>query len=167
MLRKPIATSARNMAVMHDLPSGHHALRRGRISVCGQTYLLTTVTRQRRTLFTDWATAAPVCALLHETRPWRGSQLLCWVLMPDHLHLLVSLGEVEPLSKLMQRMKALTARQAFSPAHGEVWSPGFHDRALRREEDIAAVARYVVMNPVRAGLVSRVGDYPYWNAIWF
>jgi REP element-mobilizing transposase RayT len=103
--------------------------------------------------------------LLHEARPWRGSQLLCWVLMPDHLHLLVSLGEAEPLSKLMQRMKALTARQART-AHGEVWSPGFHDRALRREEDVATVARYVVMNPVRAGLVSRIGDYPYWNAIW-
>jgi hypothetical protein len=28
------------------------------------------------------------------------------------------------------------------------------------------VARYVVMNPVRAGLVSRVGDYPFWDAAW-
>ena len=151
---------------MHDLTSGHHALRRGRISVCGQIYLLTTVTRRRQALFTDWAAAAPVCALLHEVRAWRGSQPLCWVLMPDHLHLLVSLGEAEPLSKLMQRMKALTARHACSAAHDRVWSSGFHDRAVRREEDIAAVARYVVMNPVRAGLVSRIGEYPYWNAIW-
>jgi REP element-mobilizing transposase RayT len=152
------------MVAMHD--PGHHALRRGRISLCGQIYLLTTVTRRRRALFADWETAAPVCALLHETHLWRGSQPLCWVLMPDHLHLLVSLGEAEPLSKLMQRIKALTARRVGSTAHGKLWSPGFHDRALRREEGIMVVARYVVMNPVRAGLVSRVGDYPFWDAAW-
>jgi len=47
-----------------------------------------------------------------------------------------------------------------------VWQPGFHDHALRKEEDVRAVARYVVANPLRAGLVQRIGDYPHWNAIW-
>ena len=145
---------------------GYRALRRARYSIPGQVYLLTTVTRQRRTLFADWEAATSVCALLHETGPWRDSQPLCWVLMPDHLHLLVALGGTEPLSKLMQRIKSLTARRACSAGLGKAWSSGFHDHALRREEEIAATARYVVMNPVRAGLVSRVGDYPFWNAIW-
>ena|SRR5690242_2443060 len=49
---------------------------------------------------------------------------------------------------------------------GKNLDAGYHDRALRREEDVVATARYVVMNPVRAGLVSRIGDYPHWNAIW-
>jgi hypothetical protein len=34
------------------------------------------------------------------------------------------------------------------------------------EEDLAQIARYVVLNPVRAGLVRRVGDYPHWDAAW-
>jgi len=47
-----------------------------------------------------------------------------------------------------------------------VWQDGFHDHALRREEDLKEVARYIIANPVRAGLVTRVGDYPLWDACW-
>jgi REP element-mobilizing transposase RayT len=47
-----------------------------------------------------------------------------------------------------------------------VWQNGFHDHALRQEEDLAEVARYIVANPLRAGLVERLGDYPHWHAIW-
>ena len=42
----------------------------------------------------------------------------------------------------------------------------FHDHALRANEDLRQAARYVIANPIRAGLVRRVGDYPFWNAIW-
>jgi hypothetical protein len=31
---------------------------------------------------------------------------------------------------------------------------------------VVKVARYIVYNPVRAGLVSRIGDYPHWDAVW-
>ena len=34
------------------------------------------------------------------------------------------------------------------------------------EEDLRAVARYIVGNPLRAGLVRNVLDYPYWNCVW-
>jgi hypothetical protein len=47
-----------------------------------------------------------------------------------------------------------------------VWKPGFHDRALRHEDSMVDAARYIVANPLRAGLVERVGDYPFWDAIW-
>ena len=47
-----------------------------------------------------------------------------------------------------------------------LWQTGFHDHALRREEDLAATARYLIANPLRAGLVQRVGDYPFWDAVW-
>ncbi|UZE26759.1 transposase [Pseudomonas asplenii] len=49
---------------------------------------------------------------------------------------------------------------------GQVWQRGFHDRLIRRDEDLPGVARYVIANPVRAGLVKRVHDYPLWDAIW-
>jgi hypothetical protein len=45
-----------------------------------------------------------------------------------------------------------------------VWQTGYHDHALRREEDIVQVSRYVVANPLRAGLVELLGDYPLWDA---
>jgi putative transposase len=37
---------------------------------------------------------------------------------------------------------------------------------MRREEHLESMARYVIENPVRAGLVSRIADYPFWNADW-
>jgi REP element-mobilizing transposase RayT len=49
---------------------------------------------------------------------------------------------------------------------GRVWQRGFHDHAVRKDESLEDIARYVVLNPVRAGLVGSVGAYPLWDAIW-
>ena len=87
---------------------------------------------------------------------------LAFVLMPDHLHWLVQLGVHAEIEKVVGRVKSLIARRL----DGGIWQTGFYDHALRKDEDIAAVARYIVANPVRAGLVGRLGDYPHWDAIW-
>jgi len=42
----------------------------------------------------------------------------------------------------------------------------FHYHALRNEESIKAAARYIIANPLRAGLVQRIEDYPLWDALW-
>jgi putative transposase len=88
--------------------------------------------------------------------------------MPDHMHWLLQLGEGLNLSAAVQRFKSLCTKQLRQNGFddGPVWARGFHDRALRREEDLLAVARYVLANPLRAGLVSSVRDYPLWDAIW-
>ena len=49
---------------------------------------------------------------------------------------------------------------------GRLWQRNYHDRALREEEDVRHLARYTVANPLRAGLVKRLGDYPLWDAMW-
>ncbi len=47
-----------------------------------------------------------------------------------------------------------------------VWQRGFHDHAVRREETLRDIARYIVANPLRRGLVHTVGDYSLWDAVW-
>ncbi|WP_336884798.1 REP-associated tyrosine transposase [Frateuria defendens] len=95
------------------------------------------------------------------------ARLLCWVLMPDHWHGLVELGEHDGLTLAMARFKSLVSRNVHAAiGMRHVWARGFHDRALRHDESVLTAARYIVTNPVRAGLVSRVGDYPYWNCAW-
>lgn len=42
-----------------------------------------------------------------------------------------------------------------------IWQPGYHDHALRDDEDYGARVRYTLENPVRAGLVERPEAYPY------
>ena len=148
--------------------SGHRALRRARASIPGQTYLVTFTTHRRADIFSDAGNAACMARSLHGLRLWKDAQLLAWVVMPDHLHLLIALGTEESLSGVVQKTKSNTARELkfCNPRIEQVWAPAFHDRALRRDEDLRDVARYLVLNPVRAGLVRRVGDYPFWDAAW-
>jgi REP element-mobilizing transposase RayT len=49
---------------------------------------------------------------------------------------------------------------------GRIWQPGFHDHALRHDEDRLKVARYIIANPLRAGLVNSIGAYPHWDCEW-
>jgi REP element-mobilizing transposase RayT len=146
---------------------GHRALRRGRVSAAGQIYLLTTVAAQRRQIFASPLQARVVCRVIDAAETWGDAGMLAWVLMPDHWHGMLQLGR-EPLPRAMNRFKALgtQALRRECGAAGSVWARGFHDHALRSDEDMHAVARYIVANPVRAGLVKSVMSYPYWNVIW-
>lgn len=142
-------------------------LRKGRLSLPGQTYILTCVTLNRAALFAEWPAASTLAQEIH----WIGQSdvidSLAWVIMPDHLHWLVQL-KTGSLSQLMQRLKSRSAvaTNATRRTHGAIWQKGFHDRAIRDEEDLRNVARYIVANPLRAGLVNRLGDYPFWDAVW-
>ena len=92
---------------------------------------------------------------------------LCWVVMPDHVHTLLALGQAtleEILRRLKSRSAVLLNREIVRS--GKFWDSGYHDHALREEEDLLATARYIIANPLRARLVSSVRDYPFWNAAW-
>ena len=93
---------------------------------------------------------------------------MAWVVMPDHFHGLLLVGDSAPLSQVMRSFKgrvAVEVNRLFARA-GPLWQTAFHDHAMRREEDLEEMARYIVANPVRAGLVKKIGDYPFWNAEW-
>ncbi|MBD7987934.1 transposase [Luteimonas sp. Sa2BVA3] len=144
-----------------------HALRRGRWSQPGGIYLITFACAGRRPWFAEWDAASRVARALASAEAWGDASLLCWVLMPDHWHGVLQLGERETLSRCVGRARAHATRAWKPKDQGrQLWQRSFHDRALRAEERLVDVARYVVMNPLRAGLVGRIGDYPYWDAVW-
>jgi REP element-mobilizing transposase RayT len=146
---------------------GHKALRKGRLPLAQHIYFTTTVVHGRMRLFTEFDVACAACRILGSRAPWRDSNPLAWVLMPDHLHCLVQLGETS-LSAVMQSVHSLTARaiNAERGTSGRVWQGAYHDRALRADDDLLESARYLVANPLRGELVERVGDYPFWDCIW-
>lgn len=123
---------------------------------------MTSVTTGRHPVFAELAAARVLVRALRREQELERASTLAFVVMPDHLHWLLELGERRSLSVVVRAVKAVTAHELGRT----IWQAGFHDHALRREEDLATVARYVVANPVRAGLVQRVGDYPHWDAIW-
>jgi REP element-mobilizing transposase RayT len=140
-----------------------HRTRIGRRSINNQIYHLTFSTHQRRALFSELSAARiAILAITHSTLPCKT---LAFVVMPDHIHWLMQLERGLSLSQTIARIKANITRQ-LSGVSRPVWQRGFYDRAIRTEEDIQTIARYIVVNPIRAGLVSRLGDYPHWDAIW-
>jgi len=87
--------------------------------------------------------------------------------MPDHLHWLVELRQGS-LSSLMRAFQSRSSCALFRVGvdRQRVWQPGFHDRALRRDDNVKAAARYIIANPIRAGLVQRAGEYSHWDCVW-
>jgi len=141
-------------------------LRTARVSEPGRIYLITCVTHQRDTVFSDWQCGRLlVQALMKEHQ---RAQTLAYVVMPDHLHWLMKLKDNATLGGLMRAVKGVSSWQVNKLLNrsGRLWQAGFHDHALRKEEDLVETARYVVANPLRAGLVQRIGDYPLWDAVW-
>lgn len=141
-------------------------LRKGRVSIHNHVYLVTTVTFQRQPFFTNFDNARLVVDALRFSQQKKWAETLAFVLMPDHLHWLFALGKTRSLSQLVHSVKSFTATKISGNRGRATWQPGFHDRAIRADEDLRDVARYVIANPVRADLVEHIGQYSWWDAVW-
>ena len=114
-------------------------------------------------MFGDPVVAEAAISILCDATYWRDAEPCAWVLMPDHWHGLVQLQGQAALSKVIGRLKGGSAYRlgCTFPHLRPVWQDAFHDHALRRDENVAACVRYLLENPVRAGLVTDAGEYPY------
>ena len=145
-----------------------HRLRTGRHSEQHACYLCTAKTHRREPFFADFSLGRLVVEALRQSDAMSFTDTWTFVVMPDHFHWLFQLTGEQELSEVMARVKSNSARNVNQARgrSGAIWQPGFHDHRVRREESLAAIARYVVRNPVRAGLVRSVRDYPLWDARW-
>ena len=144
-----------------EKPHGKN-LRKGRVSLPNHAYLVTIVTAHREPFFTAFTQARIAVQCFHDKNVVRHAQTLAFIVMPDHVHWLLQLGENRSLSGVVRLYKSKVSINL----HQRIWQRGFHDHALRNDEDIPGIARYIVANPLRSGLVTSVGDYPHWDAIW-
>ena len=146
---------------------GHRNLRRGRISLPQHVYFITTTTADRYPHFADPGRASIACRVIEAEATWGDARLMSWVLMPDHWHGLVQLGDCDYLSLVVNRFKSLATKalRAGGTTH-PVWARSYFERAVRADQDLATIARYLIANPIRAGLVSRAGDYPFLDTRW-
>jgi REP element-mobilizing transposase RayT len=152
---------------MDGYPEHTRHLRLGRFSEAGRIYSVTSITDRRRIIFDDYSAGRLVVREFRRAQEQGLASSLAWVVMPDHFHWLLELHQGS-LSALLKQVKARSAIEINKVLHreGRIWQKGFHDRAVRQEDDLQKLARYIVANPLRAGLVDCVGDYPLWDAIW-
>jgi len=90
-----------------------------------------------------------------------------YVIMPDHVHLFVALGDDTELSAWVQSLKSVLGKTLL--AHGlpkPHWQQGFFDHLLRHGESYAAKWEYVRQNPVRKGLCAQPDDWPYQGEVF-
>ena len=80
--------------------------------------------------------------------------LHAWVIMPNHVHLLLSLAEAASLERVVASWKRFTANQIHARNHtsGSLWQKDYFDRIIRDWDHIMNVARYIRRNPVKAKL---------------
>jgi len=152
------------MSRMTGKPHGKN-LRQGRYSQPGQIYHITATTYKRNPIFTDlYVGRFLVRAMMEEL----AAGTMAYVLMPDHFHWLIQLKEKADLTSSVSRVKSVSAHRIneYLDRKEPVWQRGFFDHAVRREEDIVHIARYIVANPLRAGLVKSLSEYSFWNAVW-
>jgi putative transposase len=111
---------------------------------------------------TNWA----LRHFLQQSEPFQFA-LLAYCFMPDHVHsLLESQSEANSLVGLIGRWKQATGYEFKRQTGVRLWQPSFFDRVLREADSSEAVAAYILGNPIRAGITSTVGAYPYAWCVW-
>ncbi len=91
---------------------------------------------------------------------------LAFVVMPDHLHWLFALSVDKKVSECVRNVKCQSARLINKRLRrkGTIWQKGFYDRAIRRDDDVVRVARYIIADLWRAGIVdSATSLYAMWE----
>lgn len=126
---------------------------------------------RREKVFAHYQNARLAAKALSNEKLWPDAKYLAWVVMPDHIHILLELGDKESLSLVVQRIKSLIAATINQERNRSqpIWQRGYYDHAIRTNEDVLLAARYIINNPIRAGLAVNMGDYSYWSLTdeWF
>jgi len=143
-------------------------LRRGRYSEPGRIYFVTSTCFNRQKHFSNSVSAQVLSNEFDLIGHDSDCTSLAHVVMPDHFHWLVQLDRETTLQEVVRKLKGRSARRIskLKLTTERVWQSGFHDHAVRVEEDLENLANYLIQNPLRAGLVRDVEDYPFWDSAW-
>jgi putative transposase len=134
-----------------------------RIILSDYCYFITTVVKDRKKLLLDEGICSLILDDLEFYRKKYQFELLAYVIMPDHLHLLLSLTGDGNISKVMHDFKSHAAQEINKTLKKEsaFWQEGFYDHIIRDERDFRKRIDYIHKNPLTAGLVKDVSDFKF------
>jgi len=138
--------------VDHDTPH-QNQLRKARFSQPGGLYFLTKCAAQYCVLSEQQRNS--IADALYWYRGLGQMRLHAFIVMTDHWHALLSLGETENLSILMRnicRHSNFLSRKTSEPIR---WQTGFYDHKIREHESVVDIVHYIESNPVRKGLTAK------------
>ena len=125
-------------------------------------YLVTVNASGRSNPFADPDVASELAAQISPHFALNDFEVVAYCVMPDHVHLLLEgTSAAADLCEAVRAWKQRTSYDCRRRTGTRLWQPGFHDRILREGDDTRLVVRYVLQNPVRAGLVQYARDYQW------
>src|SRR5579863_8449595 len=130
------------------------------------TYFITICAHMQQNLFQRDEVAQRMVATFLKYRDAAEFELHDYVVMPNHIHLLLSFDEPQQLGRVIQLIKGgfshSLREQGF--AFRTIWEQRYHDRRVRDANEFAEFAYYIRQNPVRKGLAENAAAYPYSSA---
>jgi len=131
-----------------------------------RTFFLTSQAWGRRSIFQTERMAELMIAVLDENRAKSRFLLHEFVVMPNHIHLLLTPAYEISLEKCAQFVKGGFSYRAKHDlcVSMEIWQKGFTEHRVKGRPDYIHHAEYIRMNPVKRRLVERAEDYPYSSA---
>jgi REP-associated tyrosine transposase len=109
---------------------------------------------------------ARVLGQLRHTAATRQIAVIAYCFMPDHLHLLAEgTAETSDLRDFVRLFKQQTSFEWKRRHAVRLWQRNYYEHVLRADEDTLTVARYIIDNPVRAGMVRSPDEYPYLGSL--
>ena len=129
-------------------------------------YFITTTTHDRLPVFADPAAATLFTEDLFALRKELIFLLPAYVVMPDHIHLIIVPSLRAQLAKIMQHIKGRFARRYHERHGGEgkLWQPRYYERVISDEAALLRSVDYIEANPQEAGLASEAESYAYSSA---
>ena len=125
-------------------------------------YSLTFCTAKRRQIFTQQPIVDLALSQILRAGREREFSVLTYCFMPDHLHLFVeSTSPQGSLEKFVHAAKQYSGFVHAKLTGRQLWQHSYFDHTLRDDESTRQAVRYILRNPIRAGLVQRVDEYPF------
>ncbi len=114
---------------------------------------------RRRQLLSSAAAREIFERSLERVRRWYGCYISGYVVMPEHVHLLISEPERGELSVVIQMLKQITSRELRTADMARFWLARYYDFPVWSEKKRVEKLRYIHRNPVKRGLVARPEDW--------
>jgi putative transposase len=141
--------------------------RHQQLDFAGSIHFVTTTTRVRGMWFVEAGLCIRILEMLEWYRAWHNLQCLGFVLMPDHLHVLLRQSKPGPVvSRAMAGFKRETSKQTRPPGYlaANLWADRYDDVPVPGSDAVMNKLRYIHGNPVRRGLVVEPQDYLWSSA---
>ncbi|MSU25606.1 MAG: hypothetical protein EXS32_17515 [Opitutus sp.] len=134
-------------------------LRWGRVSLIGARYFVTGCTQTRLPVLVHEDTALQLIAVLQRLQVDQDVTVLAATIMPDHAHLLFTLGARLRLGQVMAKFKTLARDAGRVTWH---WQEDGFEHRLRATERVEDYGFYIFMNPYAAGLITVEARWRWW-----